>query len=88
MSDIKIKNFKITGEFRKNRDVITFTRVKRGLKKAECIDQIYKELGSKHRVKRDKIKVTGIQVIKDEDLEDPVLKSLADGKNVRIVFKD
>ncbi|MFW9994633.1 MAG: 50S ribosomal protein L18Ae [Candidatus Odinarchaeota archaeon] len=88
MNDVKIMNFKISGEYMKNQQVITFTRVKRGLKKEECIDQVYKELGSNHRVQRKEIKIKNIEIIPDEELEDPVMKSLADGKNVRFAFKD
>ncbi|MHA1167560.1 MAG: 50S ribosomal protein L18Ae [Candidatus Hodarchaeales archaeon] len=88
MSDKIILNFEISGVYRKNNRDHTFTRQKRGIRKEDCVEQIYMEFGSNHGVKRKDIRIDEVKVIPDEELSDPILKELAEGKNVRIVLKD
>jgi large subunit ribosomal protein LX len=43
-------------------------------------EKVYAELGSKHRVKRCHIKITNIEEVSPENIENPLLKKLAMGE--------
>ncbi len=88
MSEKIVLNFEISGVYRKNNQDNTFTRQKRGMRKENCVEQLYMDIGSNHGVKRKDIKIYEVKVIPDEELIDPILKELAEGKNIRIVLKE
>ena len=43
-------------------------------------EKVYAELGSKHRIKRHHINITGVEEISPENIENPLLKKLVTGE--------
>ncbi|MCD6504615.1 50S ribosomal protein L18a [Candidatus Bathyarchaeota archaeon] len=74
MSEVKV--FRVTGKILKPNFKTSFQKEVRALKVEHAVEEIYKELGSKHRVKRCHIKITNVEEVKPEDIEDPVIRRL------------
>ena len=60
----KVKTFRIVGEIKKQSGNIKFSKEMRGLKQEQVIEQLFSELGSKHKAKRFEIKVAKIEEAK------------------------
>lgn len=65
MSEVKI--YRVIGRINKPNFKTTFKKVIRALKPEHAIEEIYKILGSKHRVKRFHIKITNIEELPEEE---------------------
>jgi large subunit ribosomal protein LX len=68
--------FRITGEYRAKNKKIPFAKEVRALKEAHAIENVLSLIGSKHKVPRKFIKIIEIEEIQDEEITDPVLKSI------------
>lgn len=67
------KLFRVTGKFLMGNRYQKFTKE---LLTVDPKEKLYSELGSKHRVKRRRIKIEAIKELKKEDCKDPVLRGL------------
>jgi len=76
MSEVKI--FRITGEIKKPEWKSSFRKDLRAVKQEDAIDKVYKELGSKHRVKRFQIKITSIEEITPDMTENHIIRKLSE----------
>lgn len=65
MSEIKI--YRVIGKIMKPNFKTTFKKEVRALKPEHAIEEIYKLLGSKHRVKRFQIEIENIEEIPSEE---------------------
>jgi large subunit ribosomal protein LX len=67
----EIKTFKITGEIVKQRifTPMTFNKEVKATSIKHAIEQIYTELGSRHRAKRNQITVLSIEEVKPKEQE-------------------
>ncbi len=61
-----IKNFRIRGQFRQGVEWQIFTRELRALSEAQALERVYSEIGSKHKVKRNLIRISEITELKPE----------------------
>lgn len=69
--------FRIIGTYRSKRGAVEFSKEFRALREEDAVEQLYTELGSKHRVKRPSISVTKIETIKSiEEVKDPIILRL------------
>ncbi len=68
--------FRIKGVYRAKSKKIPFAKEIKALKETHAIENVLSLIGSKHKVPRKFIKITEISQIQDEDITDPVLKSL------------
>ena len=68
--------FRIKGAYRAKNKNIPFTKEVNALKEAHAIENVLSLIGSKHKVPRKFIKITEIKEIQDEEITDPVLKSI------------
>ncbi|MCL2358719.1 MAG: 50S ribosomal protein L18a [Nitrososphaerota archaeon] len=75
-----MKVFKVTGEINKPRLSTPFVRELLADKSEHAVEKVYAEIGSRHRVKRMHIKITGAKEISAEDIENPILKKLVTGE--------
>lgn len=75
MSEVKI--FRVSGRIAKPNWKTSFEKELCAIKPEDAVETVYKELGSKHRVKRFEIKIDSIIEIKPEEIRDPVLKKFA-----------
>jgi large subunit ribosomal protein LX len=75
-----MKAFKVTGEINKPRLNTPFVKEIIAEKSEHAVEKVYSEIGSKHRVKRFQIKVSKVEEISPEEIENPVLKKLVSGE--------
>jgi len=75
MSEVKV--YRVIGRIVKPNLKTNFQKEVRALKPEDAVEEVYKILGSKHRVKRFHIKVEQIEEVKDpKDIKDPVIRDL------------
>jgi large subunit ribosomal protein LX len=72
----EVKVFRVTGEILKPNLKTTFRKEVRALKSENAKERIYMELGSKHRAKRFQIKISEIEEVHPEDVENPLIRKL------------
>jgi len=78
MSEVKI--FRVVGKITKPNFQTDFRKEIRALKPEQAVEKIYREIGSKHRVKRFQIKILKVEEISAEDATDPTVRKLALGE--------
>ncbi|HJW28337.1 MAG TPA: 50S ribosomal protein L18Ae [Saprospiraceae bacterium] len=71
-----MKAFKVTGEINKPRLSTPFVRELIADKSEHAVEKVYAEIGSRHRVKRYHIKISGVKEVTAEEIVNPVLKKL------------
>ena len=74
---MKTKIFRIQGKFMMGKSLKPFTKELKGIKEEDIYEKIYSEFGSKHGIGRDKIKIEKISEISIDEIQDPVIKTLA-----------
>ncbi|MFQ6064684.1 MAG: 50S ribosomal protein L18Ae [Candidatus Bathyarchaeia archaeon] len=79
-SPIKVKVFRVTGEIIKPNLQTSFHKEVRATKPEEVVERVYKELGSRHRAKRFQIKISKVEEINPDEIEDPVIRKLTLGE--------
>jgi large subunit ribosomal protein LX len=75
-----MKAFKVTGEINKPKLNTPFVKEVIAEKSEHAVEKVYSEIGSKHRVKRFQIKVSKVEEIPAEEIENPVLKKIVSGE--------
>jgi large subunit ribosomal protein LX len=76
----KLKVFRVTGEISKPNLKTPFAKEVIVDKPEHAIEKIYAEIGSKHRVKRFHIKISNVEEIPLEAIENPILKKIVAGE--------
>jgi large subunit ribosomal protein LX len=71
-----MKAFKVTGEISKPKLRTPFVKEVLADKSEHAVEKVYAEIGSKHRVKRCHIKISDVQEISADQIENPVLKKI------------
>ncbi len=74
---MEVKVYLIKGVFERNGKREEFRKEYRAVKKEDALELVYSEIGSKHRVKRNKIWIESVEEIKPEEARDPVVKKLS-----------
>jgi len=77
MSEVKV--FRVTGKIRKPNFQTEFQKEVRALKPEDAVEKVYMELGSKHRVKRFQMKISKVEEIGLEEIEDILVKKMTLG---------
>jgi large subunit ribosomal protein LX len=77
MSEVKV--FRVSGEVRKPNFQTEFQKEVRALKPEDAVEKVYMELGSKHRVKRFQIRISQVEEIGPEEIEDIIVKKMTLG---------
>jgi len=75
-----LKVFRVTGEILKPNLKTAFSKEMVAEKPEHAKEKVYAELGSKHRVKRFHINITGVEEVSPENIENPLLKKLVTGE--------
>ena len=75
-----MKVFKVIGEIRKPNLETPFKKEVVAMKREHAVEKVYAELGSRHRVKRFQIKISKVEEVPPEDVENPMLKKLVVGE--------
>ena len=76
---IRLKVFRVTGEISKPNLQTSFSKEVIAAKPEHAIEKVYAEIGSKHRVKRFHIKITTVEEVSPDEIENPILKKIASG---------
>lgn len=77
MSEVKV--YRISGKISKPNFQTSFKKEMRALKPEEVAERIYKEIGSKHKVKRFQITILKIEEIKADEITDLAVRKLTVG---------
>jgi large subunit ribosomal protein LX len=75
-----MKVFRVTGEIRKPNLQTPFKKEIVAEKSEHAVEKVYAELGSRHRVKRVHIKITNVEEVPPDKIENPLLKKLIVGE--------
>lgn len=78
-----MKAFRIIGKFEMGSNIVNFTKETACGSKEKAKEKTFSEIGSKHRVKRKKIKIESIRELKFEEIEDTYVREMLeveDGK--------
>ncbi len=78
MSEVKV--FRVSGEIRKPNFRTEFRKEVRALKLEDAVEKVYMELGSKHRVKRFQMKISKVEEISPEEIENIIVKKMTLGE--------
>jgi large subunit ribosomal protein LX len=73
---MKTKIFRIQGKFMMGNSLKPFTKELKAINEEEIKEKIYSEFGSKHHIKRNKIKIKEITEISEDEVQDPLIKAL------------
>jgi len=76
MSEVKVRVYRVIGKITKPNLKTNFQKEIRAVKPEDAIEEVYKIIGSKHRVKRFHIKIERVEEIKPEEIRDPLIKAL------------
>ena len=63
----EVKTFRVSGRITKPNFRTNFSKELRAMKPEDAVEEVYKTLGSKHRVKRFYIKVEKVDVVSFEE---------------------
>ncbi len=75
-----MKVFRVTGEIRKPKLATPFAKEIVAEKPEHAVERVYAEIGSKHRVKRCFMKISAVEEISPEQIENPILKKIVAGE--------
>ena len=75
-----MKVYRVTGEVLKPNLKSSFRKEILAEKPEHAKEKVYTELGSKHRVKRFHIKITSVEEVSPENIENPMLKKFVMGE--------
>lgn len=75
-----MKVFRVTGEIRKPKLATPFAKEIVAEKPEHAVERVYAEIGSKHRVKRCFMKISAVEEISPDQIENPILKKIVAGE--------
>jgi large subunit ribosomal protein LX len=75
-----LKVFRVTGEINKPNLNTPFAKEVMVAKPEHAVEKVYAEIGSKHRVKRFQIKISKVEEVPLEEIENPILKKIVSGE--------
>jgi large subunit ribosomal protein LX len=76
----KVKVFRVSGEIDKPNYQTSFRKEVRALKPEHAVEEVYKQLGSRHRAKRFQIKILGVEEVNPQDIKDTIIRKLTMGE--------
>lgn len=75
-----MKVFRVTGKIYKPKLKTEFAKEMLAEKPEHAEERVYAEIGSRHRVKRCHMKVTKVEEISPEEIDNPILKKIVTGE--------
>ncbi len=76
----KVKVFRVSGEINKPNYQTSFRKEVRAFKPEHAVEEVYKQLGSRHRAKRFQIKIVGVEEVNPQDIKDTIIRKLTLGE--------
>ena len=77
MSEVKV--FRVIGEIKKPNFETEFRKEVRAVKPEDAVEKVYMELGSRHRVRRYQMKISKVEEVSPEEIEDILLRKMTPG---------
>jgi large subunit ribosomal protein LX len=74
---MKTKIYRIKGKFALGEETQIFTKELKATNEKDIYEKIYSEFGSKHRIKKNMIKIEKIKEINKDEVIDPLIKAIA-----------
>ncbi len=75
-----MKVFRVMGEIQKPNLKTPFRKEVLAIKPEHAVEKVYTELGSRHRVKRFHIKISKVEEVALQDIEDPLIRKIMVGE--------
>ena len=75
-----MKVFRVTGEINKPNWKTPFTKEILAAKSEHAVEKVYAEIGSRHRVKRFQLKISSVEEISIDEIENPLIKKIVSGE--------
>ncbi len=75
MAEVKV--FRIAGEITHPKMKTKFVKELRALKPEHAVEQVYSDMGSRHKLKRCHIKILKVEEVSPEEAEDLTIRQLA-----------
>lgn len=76
----KLKVFRVSGEINKPNLKTPFIKEVLAAKADHAVETVYAEIGSKHRVKRFQLKISKVEELSVDDIENPIIKKIVTGE--------
>ncbi|OYT61396.1 MAG: 50S ribosomal protein LX [Thermofilum sp. ex4484_15] len=73
---MKVRAFRVVGEMWTRWGWQKFNIEKTGIHEKEVLERVLSEIGSRHRLKRKLIRIKEIRELREEEVEDPLVKDL------------
>ena len=70
------KNYRVKGSFVMGSETQVFTKELRAIKEEDIYEKLYSIFGSKHRIKRNQIKIDSIEEISADEVVDPIVQAI------------
>lgn len=69
-----MKPYKISGSFLMGENWSNFTKEVVGRDEEDAVDRLLSDFGSRHRVKRRNIKISSVEELREEEINDPIVE--------------
>jgi len=76
LNEVKVSVYRVIGRITKPNLKTSFQKEVRAVKPEDAVEEIYKIIGSKHRVKRFHIRIDKVEQVEPEDIRDPYVRAL------------
>jgi large subunit ribosomal protein LX len=73
---MEVHNYIVRGSYKTGAIIQNFQKEIRAVREEDAIEEVYAEIGSKHRVKRNLIVLNAVEKIADADVTDPLVSHL------------
>ncbi len=70
------KIYRVKGSFQMGSETQVFTKELRAIKEEDIYEKLYSIFGSKHRIKRNQIKIDSIEEISEDEVVDPIVQAI------------
>ena len=81
---LQVQIFRIIGTYKSKRGPVEFNKEFRALREEDAIEQLYAEVGSKHRIKRNLISVKSVEKVTSNQITNQFILRLSMSDDVKI----
>ncbi len=77
---VSVKVFRVIGKITKPNYKTAFQKEVRAVKPEDAVETVYKDIGSKHKVKRFQIRITEVKEVSLDEIKSPLIRKLTLGE--------
>ena len=86
-TEISVTIYRIKGNFRQRKEISSFSKEICAITEEKAKEKLYSYLGSRNRLKRNRIKIESIDVISPGEVTDPLIKKMIE-TDFKIPFEE